>query len=167
MLWNYAHGWITEPLWHVQNFVAKLFHARELLLSKISIEFELCWKNGSWNWPPDYISRQGITDDTEKGFVYPVSSHNVINITMAYWLMNLEEHYTQHCFTVHSTPNERTPAYLIICCLRSVCNQCTMAGPDEIFSHYLVQKTCLHVNLKQSMDYTFRLIESFPALLVF
>ena len=50
-LWHFAHGTIAVLSWHVQNCIAIWYTTMSLHLNQFSIEFELWWKNCSWNGP--------------------------------------------------------------------------------------------------------------------
>ena len=50
-LWYFAHVMTAVLSWHVQNLVAIWYPTMELHQNKFAIEFELWWKNHSWNGP--------------------------------------------------------------------------------------------------------------------
>ena len=50
-LWHFAHGMAAVLSWHVQTFVVTWYTMMELQLNQFSINFELQWKNNSWNGP--------------------------------------------------------------------------------------------------------------------
>ena len=50
-LWNFAHSTAAVLLWNVRNFVVIWYPTVESHYSQFSIEFELQWKNRSWNLP--------------------------------------------------------------------------------------------------------------------
>ena len=62
-LQNFAYATIAVLSWHVQFFVTIRCHTMDLHQDQISMEFELRWKNRSWNGPwPECVNAINLTN---------------------------------------------------------------------------------------------------------